>query len=96
MITKKSHLIPQPQLLFAQFHTSSKTLRNRIPLLIQLTRKLQTDTSKARAALGRVTEGGCELGDVVVERVLRPVVDEVWVLEGGRLGVSACGRERVY
>ena len=64
---KKSHLIPQPQLLLTQLHTTPKTLRNRIPLFIQLARKLQTDTSKARIALRVDTQGCCELRDDVVE-----------------------------
>lgn len=64
---RKTHLIPQPQLLLAQLHTTPKTLRHRIPLLIQLPRKLQTHSTKPRIAFGVDTQRRSQLGDDVVE-----------------------------
>lgn len=64
---KRSHLIPQPQLLLTKLHTPTKALGNGISLLVQLARKLQTDTAKTRSALSMDAQGSCQLRDDIVE-----------------------------
>ena len=52
---KVTNLIPQPELLFGELHAPAQTLSDTEPLLIELSRELKADATKAGVFFGVYT-----------------------------------------
>lgn len=59
----KTHLVPQPKLLLAQFHAPTNALRDTKPLVVHFAGKLETHTAEARATCSVNAQTRSKLGN---------------------------------
>ena len=58
-----THLVSERKLVLAQPHTASEALRDAVPVLSELARELEADSTQARAALGVDADARRQLAD---------------------------------